>query len=166
MTSVRWGTLLLLLVTPALQGAGCSAHYSGRVKGQIVADESLRYAHSGHTMVVIYRHRDADSSNCADDWPKCLGDDGWEPLIECDAVTDGGGKTTSAAVSEGQAAQGFDACTGMVGVEYEADVAAFIDLDDDGAPSSGDPYGVYIDGPLTHASEGQRISIRISESMP
>ena len=54
----------------------------------------------------------------------------------------------------------------MVGVEYEADVAAFIDLDEDGKPSAGDPYGGYRDSPLTQDSEGKPITIRIGESVP
>ena len=70
------------------------------------------------------------------------------------------------AVAEGQAAQRFDACTAMVGVDYEADLAAFIDLDDDGKPSAGEPYGGYLDGPLGRDSEGKSISIRISETIP
>ena len=54
----------------------------------------------------------------------------------------------------------------MIGVDYRADVAAFIDLDGDGEPSPGEPYGLHGGGPVTRGPGESRITITIDATLP
>ena len=162
-----WALGTVLLLCPVLQGAGCRTHHTPRFKGQIQADESVRYAHSGHKVIIVFRPVAAGASGCSD-WPACLTEDNWSSLKACTAPPDDdpGGDTTTVVLSEGQAAASFDACSAMLGVDYAADIAAFVDLNDDGKASPGEPFGAFEDGPMKRDREQDRIIIRISETLP
>jgi hypothetical protein len=158
----------LVAASPVLQGAGCSTHYSARLRGALAIDPALAAERAGKEIRVVYRNRDAATKVCEEDWAPCLSGEGWQPLGACDARQNSEGHTPTAKVAADGAAQDFDACTKMIGIDYQADIAAFIDADGDGKPSSGEIYGVYADSPLTREAEATALplEIKLDKTMP
>ncbi len=153
---------LVVAALPVLQGAGCSAHHTPRLRGQIDTPEALLYAHAGHKLLLVYRPH----APC-DDWAACLLSGDWQRLEACKGpLEDGGGDLAEIVVTEGVTSSRFDACTAMLGVDYAVDLAAFIDLDENGAPSAGEPFGVYQAGPLRRDGEDAPVVIRVDGRLP
>jgi hypothetical protein len=144
----------VVLCLPVLQGAGCTAHYGPRLYGKVIADDA---AHAGKRIVIVFRKHEANTKTCTTDWAPCMSE-GWRPLNRCDAEK-GVGETPSVTVGR---ASDFDACTGYIGVNYRADVAAFVDLDDNGRLDAGEPYGLYRDNPLWRDKEATALPLEIT----
>jgi hypothetical protein len=142
--------LILVPLLPVLQGAGCRTHYSAHVHGQVVEG-------AGDRMLVIYRTRGEGTRTCTDDWEPCMREPSWQTLRPCDA-----------AASPAPAPGAFDGCTAMIGVDYQADFAAFVDANGDGKLGPGERYGVYPKNPLAREREAEALplEIRIDRAMP
>lgn len=142
-------TLLLVGLSPALQGAGCTAHYTARMTGTVSADEG--------SVVVMYRVVEDDEKTCAEDATACLGAGGWRAFVSCEA-----GKEAVLTPNGGQVA--FELCTHMVGLDYRADVLAFIDANGNRALDPGERYGLFTEGPMTRHGEANRVAIAIDQT--
>ena len=147
--------LCLALALPCLQGAGCRAHYSARLNGTLIPAGDDVAAAAGKPILVVYR--DHDGTPCTASGP-CLTSGQWLPLRACGDKSPG---TTDIEVVAGQTRYDFDACTNMVGVDYKADLAAFIDLNGDGQMSAGEPVGVYSGNPMYRSKEKGALPLEI-----
>ena len=147
---------VVLACLPVLQGAGCTAHYWARIHGKLNTSAD---AASGKRIVVIYRKHEPNIQVCTKDWAPCM-TSGWVPLRGCNRE-DARGAQPTATIASGTQAYDFDACTQMVGVDYRADIAAFIDDNDNGRLDSGERYGVYDGSPLSRDMEESALPIAI-----
>jgi hypothetical protein len=158
----HWLNLLLVLAAvPVLQGAGCRAHYGARLYGAVAPDRSIREEHAGKPVHVIYRRRTELTKPCTVDWTPCMLETTWMALTPCDALEGDEGKTPTVTLGIGQEQVRFDACTHLIGLEYEADLAAFIDVDGDGLLGAGEPYGVWDHNPLNRDREELALPLKI-----
>lgn len=159
---------VLVLLAPVLQGAGCRTHYSARLHGTVAVADSAEAKHAGKPVRIIYRRHGEATRQCTDDWVPCLRESGWQILKECDALGPTEGKTPNATAPAGATELRFDACTQMIGVDYRADVAAFVDLDGGGTLGPGEPFGVFPGNPLTRDQEATvlPLRIRLDQTMP
>jgi len=157
----------VLAASPFLQGAGCRAHYSARLRGTVAIDRSIQPAPGPGELVVLFRtHRDEQPA-CSTDWAPCLrAQADWSRVRRCGVE----GKEALQGYVVRAAGQGysFEACTGYIGVDYRADVAAFVDGDRDGVLDRGEAYGVWPGGPLTREREPELLplTIAIDRRMP
>jgi hypothetical protein len=154
--------LVVVASLPVLQGAGCSTHHSARLYGTLHAAEAARATEPGKPILVIYRRRNADTPDCTKDWGACLRQPGWEALHACDATEGDVGKKPVAVFDGGATDPRFDACTGMIGVDYRADLAAFVDGNGNGKIDAGEPYGVYAHNPFTREGESAALPLEIA----
>jgi hypothetical protein len=139
-----WSLAIVVSSLPFIQGAGCTAHYSAQVHGRVVAD--------GGPVIVIYRTHVPGAPSCEPNWEACLRQEGWQPLIDCKA------ERFTPMKFEGAT---FDGCTRMIGVNYVADIAAFVDKNGDGRLGPGEPYGVYPGNPMTREKERGAMPLKI-----
>lgn len=151
---------VVVVASPWLQGAGCTSHYTARLQGEVALDPAQQ-AVAGHQVRVIYRNRGVDAVLCAANWDPCLRAPGWEPLRACQGTEPGAGSQPSAPVRAGASEVAFDACTKMIGVDYQADVAAYIDADGDGVLDEGETYGVFLANPITREQEPSLLPLSI-----
>ncbi len=160
----RWISITIFLcVSPLLQGAGCRTHYSARLQGTVASQALVSSAQKAKTVRVIYRSHAVELPQCADDWAPCLRvSEHWRALRECDLFEPKEGKRAAGVLEAKTGAFTFDACTHMVGVDYRADVAAYLDLDGNGRLDVGEPYGVYADNPLSRDKEPTAKPMKIS----
>ena len=149
--------VVLLASLPLLQGAGCRSHHSAHLQGKVF------YATEPADQVrVIYRQRLDGTVVCTYDWTMCMRDGTWQPLHKCN-----GTPSDPIIISSHTGQHQFDACTGMVGVDYEADIAAFVDANGDGKLGSGERYGVWKSNPITRDREsGPPLELQLDETLP
>ncbi len=118
-------------------------------------------------LVVLIRTHRGEQPVCSTDWTPCLRRSGdWFGVRRC-----GEGDKESRrryVVGAGGQRYSFEACTGYIGVDYRADVAAFIDADHDEVLDPGEAYGVWPGGPLTREREPELLplTIAIDRRMP
>jgi hypothetical protein len=160
MSSMRSSTLALLVllpILPVLQGAGCRAHYSAHIHGNVALDGGG----AAERLQVIYRTRSPGTIACTEDWAPCLRDGSWRPLGSCEQASE-------ASAAPAARVGAFDGCTAMVGVDYQADFAAFVDANGDGKLGAGERYGVYPQNPVSRDREAQLLplEIGIDRTMP
>jgi len=154
--------LVVFACLPVLQGAGCTAHYSAHIHGKLHASDG----EAGKRIVVIFRKHEPGIRVCTKDWAPCM-TSGWQPLHACN-IEGERGKQPSATIAAGSQVYDFDACTGMIGVYYRADIAAFIDDNANGRLDKSERYGVYEGSPLSRDMEESALplSIDIQSVMP
>ncbi len=59
----------------------------------------------------------------------------------------------------------FKICTGLVGINYQADVVGFLDTNENGQLDVDEPYGLYAKNPLTRETEPQVLSIKLDQRL-
>lgn len=147
---LKLGALCAML--PVLQGAGCRTHYSAHLKGTVTVPDGTEFPAD---VRVIYRQHDPKVA-CTDDWAPCLKASAWVPLRRCTGKLE-----DSIVVKTEDRRNVFDACTAMVGVDYAADLIAFVDQDHDGTLDSGERYGVWKGNPLTRERETGPVALEL-----
>lgn len=159
-TSIGLGLLLILLLSPALSGAGCSAHYWGNLEGTVTLAPDVHQAHQGGKLRLSYRAVNDPGDTCQGDWAACVARaKEWTPLVPC------GGSKNKVPVEipiGDSAAAPFNACTRIVGVTYLADVVAYIDVNGNGALDAGEPWGVFKDGPVARNVKEKSVLVSVS----
>lgn len=142
-------TLVLIALSPALQGAGCTSHYTARMTGTVAADEG--------NIIVLYRLVEDGDETCAGDPAACVAAEGWRRFVSCEEQKD-------AMLTPANGQVSFELCTHMVGVDYRADVLAFIDKNGDERLGVGERYGLFADGPMTRRGEANPVTIAIDRT--
>ena len=135
----------LCAMLPFLQGAGCRTHHSAHITGTVTVPEGTEFPPD---VRIIYRKHDTTALVCTDDWAPCLRASAWVPLRRCNGKVE-----DSIVVKTEDRRNEFDACTAMVGVDYAADLIAFVDQDHDAILDPGERYGVWKGNPLTRDGE-------------
>lgn len=118
-------------------------------------------------MVVLIRTHSVERPVCRADWAPCLRVKAdWYRVRRCGG--EGEKEMRRYVVRAGDQRYSFEACTGYIGVDYRADVAAFVDTDRDDVLDPGEAYGVWPGGPLTREREPELLplTIAIDRRMP
>jgi hypothetical protein len=124
----------------AASACSTTALNNAHVRGTVVVDQKHDRYH-GAPIRIAFHTQEADTKTpCHDNWSDCLSASVWTDLESCSvkAAKD----ATKLRITVGESEHGFDACTGTIAPGTTVDVVAFIDLDDDGELSDGEPHGV------------------------
>ena len=114
-----------------------------RLRGDVTVDQTHDRFH-GAPIRVAFRTRAEGEKQCQDDLSACLrgarGKARWDELQSCSVKT--AKQASDMRITIGANQHHFEACTGAIDADRDVEVLAFIDLDDDGALSPGEPYGL------------------------
>jgi hypothetical protein len=116
-----------------------------QLRGSVTVDQTHDRFH-GAPIRVAFRARAEGEQQCQDDLSACLrqGKGRWDELRSCSVKA--AEQASAMRITIGANEHHFDACTGAIDAALDVEVLAFIDLDDDGALSPGEPYGLRVAG--------------------
>lgn len=150
--------LALVLATPLLSGAGCHAHYAAHLQGQVtIAPEHADL--EGVPIRLLFVER--DPGGCVPMWGDCPEEPpSFSPVGGCE-----GQEARRIVVTAGDDTYPLDWCSGLVGVDYQAHLGAFLDVDGDGVLDPGEPFGTWEHDPIDRDKEQahQPITLRIDQ---
>ncbi len=150
--------IALIMVSPLLRGAGCTAHYGAHLNAEINVPQETKSA----PILVKFRLKQPDSPPCAPDWDSCLRRHReWRMMNNCLEEPE----QLEIPGKKPQTRYNFEVCTGMVGVDYQADVMAFLDANNNDKLDLGEPYGLYAKNPLTRDTEPESLSIALDQKL-
>ena len=151
----NWALVMLCIVALTfLPGAGCT-HHNADISGTVIVSAELAHADGGKLRFWF------DVAGAQEAIPM------WGPVFDIRdsyPLQPACGANTAYLFHDKTWEYDFEFCSWNVGVDYEAWLGAFIDLNDNETLDEGEPYGEWVDNPLTRSKEddhGEHIEIFI-----